>query len=1399
MLAALALTWLCAASPASALDPDRAITQYRHQVWSAGSGLGDDTITALTQTRDGFLWIGTAGGLVRYDGVRFTRPAVDDSPTFRGRRVLSMTEDARGDLWVATDADALARLRGGVLVETLDSESGLPAGELTSLAADARALWIATSAGLVRRDLESGALRRFTAADGLPSDEITALHLDADGSIWIGTASAGLARVEITDELEVRSTQTRYTTQRGLPSDAVGAITRDLAGDLWVGTDGGLGRLREGDWKTYKTDSGLSGDDVTTLQVDRNGNLWIGTAEGGLSRIANGRVNRFTPADGLASASVQALAEDHYGNIWIGTLGGGLEQLADAPYILFSAREGLPVDSVSAVLGDDEGVIWLGTLGGGLVRYAGGSLTTFNAAGSKLPSDTVQALHLQPSRGLWVGTERGLARVVQDKVEPALAELGEALPRSITAITSDLRGNLWLGTAEDGLVRYNDSYDVEPLRRYAIEDGLTSETITTLHVDADDQLWIGTRGGGLLRMDGDEITRQDDPDDLIADVIRVIHEDPGGALWVGTEHTGLLRVQDGVIDALTAAEGLPDDSVLQILEDGAGNFWLTGSGGLYRVVQEELAEVADGLRERVDPVAIEGNAIEGSANIGVRPPGAIGSPNAWRASDGDLWFATDAGVMKIDPEPTPRVPAPPVVLESVRVDGHTLDPSTPLTLAPGARTLTIDYTVPAFVAPDQLRFRYILEGFDAAWTEAGARRTAIYTSLPPGAYRFRVAASTGLEEWSSTETVLALTQEDSGAWGRGVVLVVALVLLLALLGALAHVLRMRATRARLEVHRRESSARARELREATREMVKLRRALAKARERPELEMWVRALALDLARPLEASAIDVWLLEDAVPSDELEDDSGARELTQELTALTETIADPPPLHAVREAAQSQRVLVHDDTSLAAIHGAGWAVGFKGGESLTPQALLGVVVIRGRATTWDESEQRLVLCFAQQIGAAVELARLREAITAEHSRVVVTRERLIARGDELLTVCAVCRRCYAHTVERCPEDQGRLEVQGVLPYKIMGRYRMIRFLGQGGMGTVYEAIDQRLDRQVAIKIIRPEYFRDVNVRMRFRQEARSIAKISHPGVIALYDTGELGDGSAFLVMEKLEGLDLADLLHDYGPATPQQVALLLRQGGAALTAAHAVALVHRDIKPENIFLVEGPGGHQVKILDFGLAKSMGLESTSLTQTGVVMGTPVYMSPEQIQGKDLDARSDLYSFACVCYEALTGRRVVESEEFARICAEVMHTTPPPLRQYVPEIPSAVDRAFHRALKKRRDERHDSIHDWVESFVTALERVEVRHRGWPDRLRAAPTIDLEKTAPQQDNLDDILSASDTALAGVRERGGSGARESGEPADPAASQRASEDGTVTTQFRKLAVRGHDDWQPPRA
>jgi serine/threonine protein kinase len=236
----------------------------------------------------------------------------------------------------------------------------------------------------------------------------------------------------------------------------------------------------------------------------------------------------------------------------------------------------------------------------------------------------------------------------------------------------------------------------------------------------------------------------------------------------------------------------------------------------------------------------------------------------------------------------------------------------------------------------------------------------------------------------------------------------------------------------------------------------------------------------------------------------------------------------------------------------------------------------------------------------------------------------------------------------------------------------------------------------------------------MKARFEREARTIARISHPGVIALFDSGELPDGTAFLVMEKLRGHDLACFLAECGPGTPRQVALLARQASVALAAAHQAGVVHRDVKPANVFLADDPAGFRVKVLDFGLAKSMAHEK-GLTRTGTVVGTPEYMSPEQVMGGDVDARTDVYSLGAVCYEALVGRRAVRGEDLGRIMANVLDTVPEPASALLPGVPALASDALATALAKDPLERPADIAAWATAFAAALDTMpEGLTPGW-------------------------------------------------------------------------------------
>lgn len=332
----------------------------------------------------------------------------------------------------------------------------------------------------------------------------------------------------------------------------------------------------------------------------------------------------------------------------------------------------------------------------------------------------------------------------------------------------------------------------------------------------------------------------------------------------------------------------------------------------------------------------------------------------------------------------------------------------------------------------------------------------------------------------------------------------------------------------------------------------------------------------------------------------------------------------------------------------------------------------------------------------------------------------------QGIATLQICPACGRCYDHTVSHCEGDGKSLETPRVLPFRILNRYRLTNLIGQGGMGAVFKAQDQTLKRFVAIKIIRAEHLSDLSMRSRLEREAHILAQLNHPAVINLYDYGELPDGSAFLIMELLEGCDLAYVLNTQGPGTPSQVARVLEQAAEALAKAHAFGIIHRDIKPANFFLVPLPSGFQTKVLDFGLAKPIG-EHSSLTLSGMLVGTPKYMSPEQIRHHPLDERSDLFSLACVAYELLAGAAAFRDETIPQVLTKILTTEPEPLSKLLPGIAAELDHAFVQAFNKDAQLRPKTVALWVEEVAPLLVKMPSSVAGWRvDNLQAvAPTVD--------------------------------------------------------------------------
>lgn len=486
----------------------------------------------------------------------------------------------------------------------------------------------------------------------------------------------------------------------------------------------------------------------------------------------------------------------------------------------------------------------------------------------------------------------------------------------------------------------------------------------------------------------------------------------------------------------------------------------------------------------------------------------------------------------------------------------------------------------------------------------------------------------------------------------------------------------------LEANRRLSQAN-RRLEAAQRKIVRLTESGASALANPGA--WARAVCAEVASSLGGAEVSLWELDRGV-----------------LLPLSGEDAARPAADLVRRSGAGR--LVADGAG-------GWAASAAGlsGE------LCGAVLVRGLAREPDEVEEGLVLGLAHQLAGVLETRRMRERLArAEADR---ARAGGAGRGaaQETAAVCPACGRCFPLPSGPCEEDGTPLDGSRPVPLRVDGRYRLERHLGEGGMGTVFAARDERLEREVAVKLIRAEHFENADVRRRFEAEARAVARIRHPGVVALFDSGQLPDGSAYLVLERLSGRDLGTVLARHGAGTPRQVAALLAQAGAALAAAHRSGIVHRDVKPENVFLVDAPAGLRAKLVDFGLAKSLGADAR-LTRTGTIVGTPAYMSPEQVQGLPVDARSDLYSLAALAYEALTGRRAVPGADVARTLANVLDLAPQPLSESLPVATEELDRAFARALEKDPHRRPLSVEAWAREVAALLTDLPPLGPGWPD-----------------------------------------------------------------------------------
>jgi len=729
LLAALVALW--APLSATALDPSKAFSQYVQTTWGLRNGLTPKTVNSIAQTGDGYLWLATEDGLIRFDGRAFETFDDRNSPGLGERLIRSLAPTPEGGMWIGT-MTGLVRYEHGEF-RSLRRETYWEKDIYDLAVSRDGSVWFSSDSGLrhVSQD-ERGQwtqVRNFTRADGLPTNDITALHNAADGSLWIGTR-AGLVHM-------VDGKFTTYPSwQHGKGEDIV-TLAPGLHGDIWVGTDNGsVGHWSKGILSAAWEGRSTSKSAAVSLTEDSDGTVWVAFQKLGLGRLRGGKLEILTQANGLPSVDPDWVFEDRERNLWVGWADAGLSMIRDGKFLMFGKVEGLDSDVISSLEQAPNGDIWVGTADAGLNRLtatgtgATRGVTTVSPTRqiSGLGQHGITAILQQRDGTFWAASGRGeVTRIVNGRETTFRSPGNRTL--GVAQMVEDDRGEVWFGFNEvNGLAR---------LRQGKFEFVSLPGTVKALAIAPDGSLWIASYLAGLIHYKDRVLRIYTQKDGLSNLFLTSVHVDADGTVWAGTFRGGLNRLKDGVFTRYSTEQGLSDSTVGAMVDDGLGFLWLSGARGIMRVARKDLTAYATG---QIGSVASR----TFNYNDGLRADQCNfqSHPSSLRDRDGRLWFATYSGLAMIDPARIREDSVPPLV----RIESVTLG-DRPLPLASGAvevrnreRNLSIRFSAPTFVAPERMQILYRMSGLENKWAEGDPETGMVYARLAPGHYVFELEA-----------------------------------------------------------------------------------------------------------------------------------------------------------------------------------------------------------------------------------------------------------------------------------------------------------------------------------------------------------------------------------------------------------------------------------------------------------------------------------------------------------------------------------------------------------------------------------------------------------------------------------------------------------------------------------
>jgi signal transduction histidine kinase/ligand-binding sensor domain-containing protein len=727
--------WICLTLfivSAAALDPSRQISQYAHTAWRIQDGFFTGTPQAIAQTKDGYLWIGTEGGLVRFDGVRFVPWNAPAGKQLPSTRIHSLLGGNDGSLWIGT-ARGLANWDG----LDLHNVSETPAFVETIVQDREGTVWITRSQ--VRDDtgpvceVTGSMLRCHGSSEGIPFTYGQPLFIDALDNLWIGS-SLGLCRWKNGADSKIYFDRALSSFQglSGVAAIASGDDGSVLAGMRRAGKGLGLQRLsQDGSWQDYVA-AGMDGAglEVSALLTDRNGALWVGTSNRGIYRVHGAKADHFASADGLSSDSVQGFYEDREGDLWVAT-SRGIDRFHETSVVSFSIREGLAAEDVDSVLAARDGTVWIGnTQALNVLRQ--GKLSAITAKNG-LPGRLITSLFEDHAERLWVGIDNFLTVYEDSRFHIVNKPDGKPVG-VVVAITEDVEHNIWAATNEPALFRIQDLRVQEEIAPPRIP------RVGALAADTTEGIWLGLADGDLARYKRGqlEVLSSSRPNKPPLRNLLVEGED---TIWAATP-SGSYLWSNGKEETLDSRNGLPCDEVYALARDNRQALWLDTRCGFVVIEASEINRWPEhpDVQLRVKTLDVFDGAQPGLTNF---------RPEISKSPDGKLWFANENILQTLDPEHlgSNNLP-PPVCVEQIIADRKKYSPRANLQLPVQTKDIEIDYTALSLVVPEKVRFRYKLEGHDSEWQEPQNRREAFYTDLPPGNYRFHVIASNNDGVWN---------------------------------------------------------------------------------------------------------------------------------------------------------------------------------------------------------------------------------------------------------------------------------------------------------------------------------------------------------------------------------------------------------------------------------------------------------------------------------------------------------------------------------------------------------------------------------------------------------------------------------------------------------------------------